>query len=102
MFLTGLSIKISATDAVTVEIYYWKDMFLGRKISDFVISGPYKYFSNPMYGIGQLPAYATALWYGSGYGLLAAFLNQILLFTFYYLVEKKFMKRVYTEDENYE
>jgi hypothetical protein len=48
-----------------------------------------------MYGIGQLQAYATAIWYGSSYGLLAAFVNQVLIFLFYYLVEKKFIKRVY-------
>lgn len=99
MFITGLSIKIFAADVATVEIYYWKDMFLGRKISDFVTTGPYKYFNNPMYGIGQLPAYAIALWYGSEFGLIAAFLNQTLLFTFYYLIEKKFMKRIYSSYE---
>lgn len=95
MFITGFIIKIYAAKVVTIEIYYWKDMFLGRKISDFVISGPYKYFSNPMYGIGQLQAYATAIYYGSKVGLIAAFLNQVLIFLFFYLVEKKFIKRVY-------
>jgi len=95
MFITGFTIKILAAKVVSIEIYYWKDMFLGRKICDFVVTGPYKYFSNPMYGIGQLQAYATAIWYGSTYGLLAAFLNQFLIFMFFYLVEKKFIKRVY-------
>ncbi len=95
VFITGMSVKIFATKAVSVEIYYWKDMFLGRKVTDFVVTGPYKYFSNPMYGIGQLPTYATAIWYGSEYGLVAAFLNQVLIFTFFYTVEKKFIKRVY-------
>ena len=95
MFISGFIIKILAAKAVTIEIYYWKDMFLGRKISDFIVSGPYKYFSNPMYGIGQIQAYATAIWYGSGYGLMAALLNQILIFTFYFLIEKKFINRVY-------
>ena len=70
-------------------------MFLGKKISDFVVAGPYKYFSNPMYGLGQLQAYATALWFGSKYGLIAAFLNQFSIFLFFYLVEKKFIQRVY-------
>lgn len=101
MFVTGLGIKVSAANAVSVEIYYWKDMFLGRKVSDFVITGPYKYFSNPMYGVGQLPTYATALWYGSHFGLIASFLNQTLIFTFYYLVEKKFMKRIYASNETH-
>jgi hypothetical protein len=48
-----------------------------------------------MYGIGQLPAYATAIWYGSINGLLAAIVNQLLIFTFYFLAEKKFIKRIY-------
>jgi protein-S-isoprenylcysteine O-methyltransferase Ste14 len=95
MFITGFTIKILAANVVSVEIYYWKDMFLGRKICDFVVTGPYKYLSNPMYGIGQLQAYAMAIWYGSVYGLLAAILNQFLIFMFFYLVEKKFIKRVY-------
>lgn len=95
LFITGFTIKILAAKVVGIEIYYWKDMFLGKKISNFVVTGPYKYFNNPMYGIGQLPTYATAIWYGSKYGLIAAFLNQFLIFLFFYLVEKKFIKRVY-------
>lgn len=95
MFICGFTIKLLAAKAVTVGIYYWKDMFLGKKISEFVITGPYKYLKNPMYGIGQLPAYAAAIWYGSAFGLMAAVINQLLMFSFYYLVEKKFIKRVY-------
>ena len=95
LIVIGFTIKIWAAKVVTIDIYYWKDMFLGRKICEFVVTGPYKYFSNPMYGIGQLPAYASAIWYGSKYGLIAAFVNQFLIFTFYFLVEKKFIKRVY-------
>ena len=94
-FITGFIIKIMAAKVVSIDIYYWKDMFLGRKICDFVVSGPYKYFSNPMYGIGQVQAYAAAIWYGSGYGLMAALLNQCLIFTFYFMFEKKFIERVY-------
>jgi protein-S-isoprenylcysteine O-methyltransferase Ste14 len=95
MFFSGFIIKILAAKAVTIDIYYWKDMFLGKKITDFVETGPYRYFKNPMYGIGQVQAYATAIWYGSEYGLVAAFVNQVLIFTFYYLVEKKFIDRTY-------
>jgi len=70
-------------------------MFLGRKISDFVMTGPYRYFADPMYGVGQLQAYAITIWFGSISGLLAAFLNQCCLFSFNYLMEKKFITRVY-------
>lgn len=97
LFAGGFLIKIFAAKAVSIDIYYCKDMFLGRKISDFVVSGPYKYFKNPMYGVGQLQAYATAIWYGSEYGLAAAFLNQALVYSFYFLVEKKFVRRTYLQ-----
>jgi len=95
LFVFGFIIKIWAAKVVSIDIYYWKDMFLGRKISDFVETGPYKYFNNPMYGVGQTPAYAVAFWYGSIHGLIAALLNQCMLFSFFYMVERKFIKRVY-------
>ena len=91
----GFVVKIWAAKVVSIDIYYWKDMFLGRKISKFAVIGPYKYFNNPMYGIGQLPAYAIAIFYGSMYGLLAVFFNQALLFSFYYIIEKNFINRTY-------
>jgi protein-S-isoprenylcysteine O-methyltransferase Ste14 len=99
MFINGFIVKTWAAQVVEIEIYYWKDMFLGKKICDFVVSGPYKYLNNPMYGIGQLQAYAIAIWYGSMYGLIAAFINQLLIFSFFYLVEKKFIKRVYQSNQ---
>jgi protein-S-isoprenylcysteine O-methyltransferase Ste14 len=95
MFFGGFIIKILAAKVTSIEIYYWKDMFLGRKICEFVVTGPYKYFSNPMYGVGQLQAYAMAIWYGSIYGLLIALINQCLVFSFYYIEEKKFINRIY-------
>jgi protein-S-isoprenylcysteine O-methyltransferase Ste14 len=96
-FVAGFLVKLLAAKAVTTEIYYWKDMFLGRKICSFVVSGPYRYLNNPMYGVGQAQAYSAALWYGSLYGLFAAFINQLLIFTFYFLVEKKFISRIYVK-----
>lgn len=98
--LTGLVVKILAAKVTSIDIYYWKDMFLGRKICKFVVTGPYKYFSNPMYGVGQLQIYAIAIFYGSIYGLIAAVLYQTSVFTFYYTVEKKFIKRVYLKNSS--
>ena len=95
IILFGFLIKLWAAQVVGWDIYYWKDMFLGRKISDFSVSGPYKYFANPMYGIGQMQAYGLAIWYGSTYGICIALLNQLLVFTFFFLIEKKFILRVY-------
>ncbi|MEW6617378.1 MAG: methyltransferase [Patescibacteria group bacterium] len=98
MSSVGLITKILSAKVASIDIYYWKDMFLGRKIRDFIVMGPYKYFSNPMYGIGQLQSYAIALWYGSIPGLCVAALNQCLVFSFFFLEEKKFIKKVYNKN----
>jgi len=96
--LIGFVIKVWSAKVVSIDIYYWKDMFLGKKVCEFVVTGPYKFLSNPMYGIGQLQAYAFAIYYESTIGLLAAFINQLLIFTFYFTQEKKFIKRVYLNE----
>ncbi len=99
LFIIGTGVKIWSAYVVGIPIYYWKDMFLGKRISDFVVAGPYKYFSNPMYGIGQIQIYAIAIYYNSIYGLLFGVINQGLVFLFYFLVEKQFIYRTYLQKE---
>jgi hypothetical protein len=95
LFALGLVIKIWSAYVVGIPIYYWMDMFLGKKVSDFVVAGPYKYFSNPMYGIGQVQVYAIAIYYNSVYGLIFGAINQLLVFLFYFIAEKPFIYRTY-------
>lgn len=97
LFVVGLVVKIWSAYVVGIPIYYWKDMFLGRKVCDFVVTGPYKYFSNPMYGIGQLQVYAIAIYYNSIYGLVFGAINQALVFLFYFAAEKPFIYRTYIQ-----
>lgn len=97
LFLSGMTIKIWSAYVVGIPIYYWKDMFLGRKVSDFVVTGPYKYLNNPMYGIGQVQVYAIAIYYNSIYGLIFGAINQILVFLFYFITEKPFIYRTYIQ-----
>ncbi len=99
LFATGLMVKIWAAFVVGIPIYYWKDMFVGRKISDFVATGPYKYLNNPMYGIGQVQVYAMAIYYNSIYGLIFGVINQLLVFLFYFTVEKPFIYRTYSKEK---
>ena len=94
-FIVGCVTKLWAASAVSVDIYYWKDMFLGRKVCDFVVTGPYQYLGNPMYGVGQLQAYAVAIWFGSPAGLAIAVINQCCVFLFYFAAEKPFIQRTY-------
>lgn len=99
LFAIGMGTKIWSAYAVGIPIYYWKDMFLEKKVGDFVVTGPYKYFSNPMYGIGQLQVYAIAIYYDSIYGLIFGAINQMLVFLFYFMVEKPFIYRTYLEQK---
>ena len=99
LFSLGMGVKIWSAYVVGIPIYYWKDMFLGRKVSDFVVTGPYKYFSNPMYGIGQVQVYAIAIYYNSAYGLIFGAANQLLVFLFYFMVEKPFIYRTYIQPQ---
>lgn len=95
LFFTGFIVKLWSAWLVGIPIYYWKDMFLGKKICDFVKAGPYKFLNNPMYGVGQLQVYAIAIYYHSIYGLAFGALNQSLIFLFYFLLEKPFIDRMY-------
>lgn len=95
LFAIGLVVKVWATVLVGVDIYYYKDMFLGRPVCPYVTSGPYKYFSNPMYGVGQVHGYATAILYRSWSGLFAIAVCHMLIYVFYYTAEARFVKRVY-------
>lgn len=99
LFTAGMGVKIWSAYVVGIPIYYWKDMFLGRKICHFVVTGPYKYFTNPMYGIGQLQVYAIAIYYHSVYGLIFGAINQGLVFLFYFMVEKPFIYRTYVHQK---
>jgi protein-S-isoprenylcysteine O-methyltransferase Ste14 len=81
---------------IGIDIYYYKDLFLGRPICGIIKKGPYKYLSNPMYGIGQFNGYGTALMSCSLAGIFAMSMNQTMMFIFFHKVEKpqiiKFLK----------
>lgn len=98
--VTGLSIvgfgtKFWATWTVGVNTYYFRDLFLQRAHGDFQATGPYKWLSSPMYGVGNLHGYCPALLTGSLHGLVFALLCHLGIFAFYFLVEAPFIKRTY-------
>lgn len=95
LFITGFVTKIWSTAVTSIDTYYWRDMFLRKKICKFTTKGPYKYISNPMYSVGQLQSYAVAIYYQSVYGLIVAVLYQLRTYLFYYNIEKRFLKEIY-------
>lgn len=100
LFLFGLIVKVWSAMLVGVPVYYWKDIFLDRPVSTFVSAGPYKVFSNPIYGVGHLTAYAVAIYNNSLYGIIFSAINQACVFAFYFIIEKPFIKRVYLKSES--
>jgi hypothetical protein len=95
LFAIGLVVKVWATLIVGVDVYYYRDMFLGKKVAGFAATGPYRYLANPMYGVGQLHAYGYAVLHRSLPGLLAVLVCHVLIYGFYYAAERPFIKRVY-------
>ena len=99
--VVGAISKIWATYLAGLAPYYYRDMFLGRITRTgckevFVVSGPYRTFRNPMYGIGNLQAYGGAIWFRSWEGLLAAAVFQASIYIFYFLFERPFIKKTYS------
>jgi protein-S-isoprenylcysteine O-methyltransferase Ste14 len=90
----GLGIKVWATALVGLDVYYYKDLFLGRPIGPLVQTGPYRFFSHPMYGPGHLHAYGFALLAGSTAGLVAAAICQLSIYGFCLWVEGPFVQRL--------
>jgi hypothetical protein len=48
-----------------------------------------------LYGWGQLNGYGAAIYGFSWYGIVALFVNQLCIYTFYYSFEKPFVNRFY-------
>jgi protein-S-isoprenylcysteine O-methyltransferase Ste14 len=92
----GIVVKVWATLVVGVDVYYYRDLFLRRPVSEFVSRGPYRVFRNPMYGIGQLHAYGIGMLLNRSInGIAAAALCHTLIYVFYFTAELPFVRRTY-------
>jgi protein-S-isoprenylcysteine O-methyltransferase Ste14 len=97
VFTTGMIVNVWSTLVVGIDIYYYKDLFLGKPVCEFKKKGPYLFLSNPMYGLGQASGYGTAIMYASLAGVIAIFLNQLMMYIFYMTVEKPHIKKIFNE-----
>ena len=95
LFVVGLLVKLWATLTVGVDVYYFRDMFLGRPLASACDGGPYRFMRNPMYSVGQLQGYGYALLYGSLPGLVAAATGHLLIYAFYVVAERPFVRSTY-------
>jgi protein-S-isoprenylcysteine O-methyltransferase Ste14 len=95
LFCVGLGVKLWATFVVGTDTFYYFDMFVRRAVGTASHEGPYRFLENPMYGVGNLQGYGYALFVGSLVGLLAAAAGHVLIFAFYLLFERDFVRRTY-------
>ena len=95
LFSFGLFVKLWSAVLVGVDVYYCRDMFLKRKVVPFQKKGVYRFFKNPMYGVGHFHAYSIPLQYGSWVGFIPAIINQAIVYIFYHTLEKKFIRNFY-------
>jgi hypothetical protein len=100
VFAIGMIVNVWSTLVVGIDIYYYKDLFLGRPVAEFKKKGPYLFLSNPMYGLGQASGYGTAIMYASVAGIIAIFLNQLMMYIFYLTVEKPHIHKLFSNTAN--
>jgi protein-S-isoprenylcysteine O-methyltransferase Ste14 len=95
LFAVGLVFKLWATLTVGVDVYFFRDMFLGRPLAPACDDGPYRFMRNPMYSVGQLQGYGYALLFGSLPGVAAAAAGHLLIYAFYLVAERPFVRSTY-------
>jgi protein-S-isoprenylcysteine O-methyltransferase Ste14 len=94
LLLVGLVIKLWAAATLGAGAYYWRDFFAPEGHVVTRSAGPYRFFKNPMYTVGYLPAYGLALVTGSLPALAAALFDHAAILAFHQLVERGHVARV--------
>ncbi len=68
--------------------WFWYNFFCSPDDTDYEKRGVYRWFDNPMYGIGYLPLFGLALLLLSGWGVALAAFDWVVIWIFYYLCER--------------
>jgi len=89
----GVGAMVWAVRAVGLDAYHYRDLFTRARNVSLENGGPYSLCANPMYALGPLASYGLALLALSPVALLAAGVNQALLFLFNETVEQPRLRR---------
>jgi protein-S-isoprenylcysteine O-methyltransferase Ste14 len=84
----GIAVKVWATATLGGRAYYWHNFFAPDDAPPPSDAGPYRYFRNPMYGVGYLQTYGLALVCASLPGLVGAAFMHLGILAFNHFVEK--------------
>jgi protein-S-isoprenylcysteine O-methyltransferase Ste14 len=97
LVVIGVGIKVWAARTLGSAAYYWHNFFDPESTPSPVSTGPYRFFSNPMYTVGYLHTYGLALMLRSLPGLIGAAFAQAAILSFYLIVEKPHFERLHRE-----
>jgi protein-S-isoprenylcysteine O-methyltransferase Ste14 len=90
----GVGTKAWATATLPRGAFYWRDFFVPAQHRTRIVSGPYRWISNPMYTVGYAHAYGFAVLLDSGPGLAGAVLAQLAMLALAALVERPHFRAI--------
>lgn len=94
--VVGLGMKLWARAAVGPDRYYWRDFFGAPPATPPApVGGPYRYFRNPMYTVGNVHLVGLALAAASLPALGAAIFSHAAILVFNHVVERPHVRRLY-------
>jgi protein-S-isoprenylcysteine O-methyltransferase Ste14 len=88
LMVAGGLVNLWSTLVIGLPRYFYWDLFVAEPRTELKAIGPYRYFKNPMYGVGQGAAYGAALASLSPMGVLATALNQLSMYVFNWRIEQ--------------
>ena len=96
MVPVGIGATVWAARTAGMDAYHYRDLFTKARNVSVEDSGPYLLCPNPMYALGPLAGYGLALFALSPAALLAAGINQALLYTFNEMLEQPRLRRAHS------
>jgi protein-S-isoprenylcysteine O-methyltransferase Ste14 len=94
LIAVGAWTKAWAVRCLGLSSYTWHDFFVPKDRFEPCRTGPYRFFSDPMYTLGYLQTYGVALAFGSWYGLAASLFSQASILIVNEQVEKPHFRRL--------
>jgi protein-S-isoprenylcysteine O-methyltransferase Ste14 len=94
LIVVGVGTKAWAVRCLGLSSYTWHDFFVPKERFVPCHTGPYRFFTDPMYTLGYLQTYGIALACGSWFGLAASLFSQASILIVNEQVEKPHFRRL--------
>lgn len=89
LLIIGVYFKFDAYRVIGEKGWFWYNSFVSENNVAYEKQGVYKWFDNPMYGLGYLSLIGISLILRSFPGLLLAFFDWFIIQMFYHFFEKE-------------